>query len=70
MHRKVAEIFDLCGLDFPVVSGLKINLHELVISSYDWDDHIPDSDRGKWIKCFEVIEKRCDVSWATVETLD
>ena len=61
---KVAEVFDLCGLVSPIMSGLKIDLHELVVSSYDWDDQISYAERERWIRNFEMIETLGDVLWS------
>ena len=53
----VYEIFDLSGKVTPVVSGLKIDLHELVVRKLDWDDEIPENLRQLWTSNFEMIQE-------------
>ena len=54
---KSAEVFDFSGIALPIVAGFKIDLHELHLSSYSWDDEISDSDREMWIQNFEVMNR-------------
>ena len=54
---KVAEIYDLVGKMMPIVSSLKIDLHDLVQRKLDWDDKIPDSLRQIWISNFEMVQE-------------
>ena len=49
----VYEIFDPSGRVTPIVSGLKIDLHDLVIKHLDWDDGIPDNLRKLWVSNFD-----------------
>ena len=53
---KLAELFDVCGIAAPIIGGLKIDMDELVISDCNWDDKIPDSLRGEWLKNFNLLE--------------
>ena len=54
---KVAEIFDITGLLTPLVATLKVDLHELVVQKFDWDDILPDSYRNLWVSHFEMIQE-------------
>jgi hypothetical protein len=54
---KVAEIYDLCGKITPIVSSMKLDLHDLVVKKLDWDDVIPDNMRGIWENHFEMISE-------------
>ena len=63
---KVAEVFDLTGLVCPIMSGLKLDLHDLHMFPYDWDDQISDVDREKWLKNFKLIEELGGVLWSRV----
>ena len=63
---KVAEIFDLCGLAAPITAGLKIDLHDLVVSSYDWDDKLSFNDRENWLQNFALMESLGSCVWPRV----
>ena len=52
---KVAEVYDLTGKIMPIISSMKIDLHELVERKLDWDDVIPDNLRSVWVSNFEMI---------------
>ena len=54
---KVAEVFDLTGKVMPLVSSMKIDLHELVTRKLDWDDVIPENLRSLWFGNFEMIQE-------------
>ena len=61
---KNAEIFDISGLILPITAAFKIDLHELHLSSYTWDDALSDNDREKWIKHFIVMGQLDTLSWS------
>ena len=61
---KVSEIFDLWGLVAPIIAGFKIDLHELVISLYKWDDPLSVADREKWITNFDIMGTLRDGVWS------
>ena len=42
---KVAEIYDPLGRVTPLVSGMKLDIHELHSRKLDWDDKLPDDLR-------------------------
>ena len=49
------EIFDLNGRFAPLVTELKLDLHDLCIRKLDWDDDIPDDLISKWLKNLDTI---------------
>ena len=53
----VYSVYDPIGKVTPVVSGLKLDLHDLVIKNLDWDDQIPDNLRQLWESNFEMIQE-------------
>ena len=61
---KKAKIFDISGLILPITAAFKIDLHELHLSSYTWDDALSDADREIWIKHFDVMGKLDTLSWS------
>lgn len=63
---KEAELFNICGLISPFVSRFKIDLHDLVTSSYGWDDPISEVEREKWITNFQMMSSISDVLWPRV----
>ena len=54
---KVAEVYDLVGKLTPIVAAMKLDLHELVLRSLDWDDVIPDELRPLWLSHFEMMQE-------------
>ena len=77
----VYEIFDPSGKVAPIVGGLKIDLHELVIRNLDWDDVIPENLRQIWESNFEMIQELRNIRYkravvppdavdTNIETLD
>ena len=58
---KVAEIFDICGIITPIVAGLKLDLRDLILQKFDWDEKIPDTYCNTWIKNFDLISKAGDI---------
>ena len=78
---KVSEVFDLTGKVTPIVSAMKLDLHELVKRKLDWDDCIPSDLRQIWLKNFETLQDMNSIRWkraiipedavsTDVETLD
>ena len=45
---KLGEIFDLSGIVTPLIAGMKIDLHELNIQKFDWDDVLPNEFQALW----------------------
>ena len=60
---KNAEVFDISGLLLPITCAFKIDLHQLHLSSYSWDDGLSDKDRETWVKHFEVMGQLDTLSW-------
>ena len=60
---KVAEVYDLTGKIMPIISSMKIDLHELVERKLDWDDVIPDNLRSVWVSNFEMIQELKDLRY-------
>ena len=58
---KIAEIFDLTGKITPIVPSMKLDLHDLVKLKLDWDDVIPDDQRGVWTSNFQMIQEMKDL---------
>ena len=54
---KVGEVFDLLGRVTPITAQFKLDLHELVIRKFDWDDVIPDELREVWINNFQPMQE-------------
>ena len=54
---KVAEIFDPLGRVTPITSPMKLDMHELHLQNFDWDDVIPDSFREIWVSHFEMMKE-------------
>ena len=54
---KVAEIFDPLGKVTPLVSGMKLDIHELHARKLHWDDVIPDDFRKIWVSNFEMMKE-------------
>ena len=54
---KAAELFDISGLAAPIGAGLKLDIHELVLSNCNWEDAIPDVCREEWLKNFGLLER-------------
>ena len=52
---KVAEILDLTGMFTPIVSAMKMDLHELVSRKLDWDDQVPVTLQPVWIDHFKTM---------------
>ena len=52
---KVAEIFDLTGMFTPIVSAMKIDLHELVSRKLDWEDQVTVTLQPLWINHFKTM---------------
>ena len=57
----VGEIWDLFGQIVPITARLKLDLHELVLRKFDWDDEIPEELKKIWVENFELIEQLKDV---------
>ena len=57
----VGEIWDLLGAIVPITARLKLDLHDLVIRKFDWDEELPDELRKLWIENFELVEQLKDV---------
>ena len=53
---KVHELFDLCGLVTPIMSGFKLDLRHLFKSGLGWDDPISSEDYETWVKNFKLLE--------------
>ena len=61
---KVGEIFDVCGLAAPIVAGFKIDLRELVNSSYDWQTPaLTPTDHNEWLKNFDLMTELSTCTW-------
>ena len=60
---KVSEVFDPLGNVVPIIGGMKIDMHELVTRKLDWDDQIPDELKCVWLKNFETIQERRNVTF-------
>ena len=58
---KVAGVYDPLGLVTPVVSGLKLDLHEVTMLKLDWDTLIPDQYLDKWVRNIERIQETRDI---------
>jgi hypothetical protein len=54
---RVGEIYDPIGRVTPLTSGLKLDLHDLVLKKLDWDDEIPESLHKVWADNFEMIDE-------------
>ncbi|XP_066913300.1 uncharacterized protein [Clytia hemisphaerica] len=54
---KVGEVFDLLGRVTPITAQFKLDLHDLVIQKFDWDDVLPDHLRKLWINNFEMMQE-------------
>ena len=54
---KVAEVFDLSGKVMPIISSMKLDLHNLVQRKLDWDDAIPENLHSLWKSNFEMIQE-------------
>ena len=54
---RVAEVFDPLGRVAPLISGFKIDIHELSLRKLSWDDEIPENLRQIWVNNFEMIEE-------------
>ena len=52
---KVAEIFDIFGKLTPITAAMKLDLHELVLRKFDWDNVIPDTLQPIWNSHFEMM---------------
>ena len=51
------SLFDLIGLAAPVVAGMKLDLHDLVVAGYEWDSPISDEHKDKWLNNFKLMEE-------------
>ena len=54
---KLAEVYDLTGKAMPIISSMKLDLHEIVQRKLDWDDVLPDNLRSVWLTNFEMIQE-------------
>ncbi|XP_057294722.1 uncharacterized protein LOC130623268 [Hydractinia symbiolongicarpus] len=54
---KVAEIYDLTGKIAPLVASLKLDLRELCLRQFHWDDVLPDDLRQIWLSNFEMMKE-------------
>ena len=54
---KVAEAFDLTGKVGPLISLMKLDLHNLVRLNIGWDDVGPDNLRNIWLDNFKSIQE-------------
>ena len=54
---KVGEIFDLTGLLAPLIAAMKVDLHELNIRKFDWDDVLPNELQALWQTHFEMMQE-------------
>ena len=53
----MAELFDPLGKVTPIISGMKLDIHELHARKLEWDDRIPDDLRKIWISNFELMQE-------------
>ena len=61
---KVGEIFDVCGFAAPIVAGFKIDLRELVDSSYDWQIPVlKPTHHYEWLKNFDLMTELSSCTW-------
>ena len=54
---KLGEIFDLSGLVTPLIAGMKVDLHELNVLKFDWDDVLPNEFQALWQTHFEMMQE-------------
>ena len=55
---------DVCGLAAPIVAGFKIDLRELVNSSYDWQTPaLTPTDHNEWLKNFDLMTELSTCTW-------
>ena len=60
---KTYEVFDLSGLLLPITSSFKLDLHELHVSQYGWDDELPAEIRDQWVANFDMMNSLSGLSW-------
>ena len=60
---KVAEIYDPLGSVTPLVSGMKLDIHELHSRKLDWDDKLPDDLRRIWVSNFELMQEIVNIKF-------
>ena len=63
---KVAEVFELTGKFTPTTYGMKLDLHDLVLRGFKWDDVIPDNLRAVWTSHFEIIQVHPNLTGLTI----
>ena len=60
---KTAEVFDLIGLSLPITSNFKIDMHELHVSTYSWEDRLSEADREMWLSNFDMMSSLDTLRW-------
>ena len=60
---KVSEVYDLTGKITPIVSAMKLDLHELVKRKLDWDDCVPNDLKQIWFQNFDTLQELNSIRW-------
>ena len=60
---KVHEIFDLTGLNAPIVAMMKVSLHQLVQRKMQWDDILPNELMPVWSNHFDMINEMRNIRY-------
>ena len=61
--RVVASVYDPIGYTTPVTSGLRRDLHEIMMLKTDWDQEIPLDYLTTWVKNLKIIQKLKNVKF-------
>ena len=62
----VPSLFDIIGLAAPVIAGMKLDIHDLVVDGYDWDDPISDEYNEIWIDNFKLMEEVGKIQYSRI----
>ena len=60
---KVHEIFDMTGLNAPIVATMKVSLHQLVTRKLQWDATLPNELMPIWHSHFEMMKEMKNVRY-------
>ena len=59
----VVEVFDPLGRVAPLVSGMKLDIHELHARKLGWDDKLPDKLRNIMVSNFELMQEIANIKF-------
>ncbi len=60
---KVHEIFDITGLNAPIVATMKVSLHQLVKRKMQWDATLPNELMPIWSSHFDMIKEMRNIRY-------